>query len=54
MNFVNQKKVNITEMPVRLQVFANIRYYFDWIDEMTGLQMPKCRRSLLDYYEYDD
>lgn len=28
--------------PVIVQVFTNVHYYFDWISEITGLDMPKC------------
>lgn len=27
---------------IHYQVSTNIRYYFDWIAEVTGLEMPKC------------
>lgn len=27
---------------IYVQVNADIRYYFDWISETTGLDMPKC------------
>lgn len=31
--------------PVDVQLFTNIQYYFDWISEVTGMELPKCTRS---------
>lgn len=28
--------------PINKQIFMKIHYYFDWISEVTGLELPKC------------
>lgn len=32
--------------PIRLQVFVNIQYYYDWISGVTGLEMPQCEHPV--------
>lgn len=33
------------DYPVKVQIFTNIFYYFDWIAEVTGFDLPKCAHS---------
>lgn len=35
------KKLRL-KFPLIVQIFTNIHYYFDWISEKTGMNLPKC------------
>lgn len=32
--------------PINLQIFTKIHYYFDWISEKTGIELPECEPPL--------
>lgn len=41
--FVNEDdQIEDVNRRVDLQISTNIRYYFEWISEVTALEMPKC------------
>lgn len=35
------KRVN-ADYPVKVQIFTNVHYYFNWIADVTGIDLPKC------------
>lgn len=55
-NFVNEnddeKETNV-HVKCDVQVYANIRYHFKWISQITGLDLPKCQRSLRDEFIFN-
>lgn len=54
MNFVDEDhSFNTPQLRCQVQAFANIRYHFKWISQVTGLQLPKCRRTLRDEFVFN-
>lgn len=46
--FAENKNEEDPQKRYGIQGFANLRYHFKWISHVTGLELPKCRRSLHD------
>lgn len=47
-DFLSEVRGKCKDSRIELQVFANIRYHFKWIAEVTGLEVPRCQRSSRD------
>lgn len=56
MNFVDEhhdsEETDVEEL-CSVQVYANIRYHYKWISQITGMNLPQCKRTVRDDFIFN-